>query len=94
MSLKVARLKAMDAVFISISNLAPAMARAAGRSWVWCIRRICDLEAAGCTCQIEMWGCRVIFMKVLLFGQFKAFSHSHSFSARGVAEVGRRVNFQ
>lgn len=56
--------------------------------------RICDLEVAGCTCQIEMWGRGVIFMLVLLFGQFKAFSHSHSFSSRSAAEVGRRVNSQ
>lgn len=26
------------------------------------ISNICDLEVAGCTCQIEMWGCSVIFM--------------------------------
>lgn len=26
------------------------------------VHNICDLEVTGCTCQIEMWGCGVIFM--------------------------------
>lgn len=30
--------------------------------YVHCVSNICDLEVSGCTCQIEMWGCSVIFM--------------------------------
>lgn len=41
-----------------------ALVRVPGYLWVRArsINKICDLEAAGCTCQIEIWGCSVIFM--------------------------------
>lgn len=30
--------------------------------YVRCVSNICNLKVTGCTCQIEMWGCSVIFM--------------------------------
>lgn len=43
------------------------------------IINVCDFEVASCTCQIEMWGCGVIFNVGVIVWSVKAFhNHAHS----------------